>query len=443
MPDIPPLLEYIPKISPEFRPPYHLSDLTGVFERILKGEPVRACISYPIRHFKTETMLHGLLWLLEHDPTLRIVLMTHSHERAQWLGKRLRKLARRTDVGPARGTDTIAEWENAQGGGVLIMSADMSREGYDCHVLLCDDPIDEKGVVSKEKRDEVDDGIAYYSLRCMRRGVRGPVLICASRFDRDDPVGRRLARARENWENYHSPAIVDLGLPTERAFAPEVWPLDALKHEREVYKEKDPYERVFWARLQGDPKPEGGAFGQPSWYITLPAWHGFRDGAGFDLSYTRNKRSDWSSICVGRLERGTLYIVQFWRFKAELNEALDTLRGVRASHGQLPVYSFMSGPEIAVARYMAFGGMPIQYMKTSEPKFTRARRTIDAYNAGRIVFPKMQPGISATLDRIQNWKGVEDDPDDEADALVSLWEGMVGRGSSGMGTTAVQPRRMA
>lgn len=444
----PPLLEYIPKISPEFRPPFHMKRWIDVFERAARGEPVRAICTLPIRHFKTETTLHAVLWLLEHDPTLEIVLMTFSHERAMWLGKRLRLLAKRTDVGPRRGDDTITAWHNEQGGGCVVMSADMSREGFNCHALLVDDPIDEHGVKSKEQRDTVDQQITHYTSRCMRGGKPGPVLIVASRFDRDDPVGRRLARSAVKWEIIHEPAIYDLGLPTQRAFAPEVWDVPALMDIRNELRETDPYERVWWSRFMGDPQVNDGSFGEPSRYVTMPAWAGFKDGAGFDLSYTRNKRSDFSSICIGRLERGTLYITAWWRFRAELHEALDALRGVRSAYGNMPFFSFMSGPEVAVARYMAFGNVPINYMKTSEPKFTRARRTIDAWNAGRIVLPKMTVAegratdIEKTIDRIRNWHGVEDDPDDEADALVSLWEGLVGRGPGGSGTVAVQPRRM-
>ncbi len=451
--EIPPLIEYVTKISPDFDPPHHMSDLADLFERARRYEPIRACISYPIRHYKTETVLHGLLWLLEHDPSLRIVLMTHSNERAMWLGKRLRNLARRVPhIGPASakqakesgyGSDTIAQWENTYGGGVLIMSADMSREGFECHVLLCDDPIDEKAVRTKEKRDEVDQNISYYTARCMRRGEPGPVIIVASRFDRDDPVGRRLALTKTKWLYLHQPAIMDLGLSTERAFAPDVWPLDKLKALREELKEVDSYERIFWSRLQGDPKVLGGSFGPPTYYGSAPAWPGFRDGIGFDLSFTRNKRSDHSAICVGRYSGGILYVLKFWRFQAELDEALRCLRAVRQEFGGAPVFSFMSGPEVAVARYLESGGMPVQYMRTSEPKFTRARRTIDAHNVGRIQYPKMDQMCAKALDRIQNWHGEEDAEDDEADALVSLWEGLVGRGSSGFGPVGVQARRMA
>jgi hypothetical protein len=72
-----PLLQYIDHVSPGCDPPTHLGDLIEAFNEaraLLMGEsetPVRVLFSYPIRHWKTETMLHGILWLLEHDPTFR------------------------------------------------------------------------------------------------------------------------------------------------------------------------------------------------------------------------------------------------------------------------------------------------------------------------------------------------------------------------------------
>ena len=434
-----PLLQFIGEISPEFAatPPVHLMDLVRLFERARDGESVRALISYPIRHWKTETVLHGLLWLLVQDPTLRIILMTYSNDRAQWLGKRLRDLARRTTVGPVYGKDTLVHWENAQGGGVLIMSADQSREGYDAHVILCDDPIDEKNAVLKLKRDAVDETIAYYTLRCKRAfNQNGPVIICASRFDVDDPIGRRQSRKAEQWESFHSPAIINLGgvgpdgqPAPERAFAPTIWSLESLKKEREVLKERDPYERIFWARLQGQPRQDEGSFRIAKRYPqdTLPKYPGFIDAMGFDLSFTTNKRSDWSSVVVGRLYENTIYVREFKRFRAELPDALLAIQTLWGLYGQVPVFSYMSGPEVAVARYFASQRINIHYMPAKDPKWIRGRKTIDAHNAGRILYPA-EANLEGTFQRMASFHGVEEDEDDEVDALVSLYEGLVGRG---------------
>ncbi len=95
-----PLLDLIPALSPDLRPPYHLREWCELIERAAT-EPVRGLCACPIRHFKTTTTLHGIVWLLLKDPSRSVILLTHSHQRAQTLGKQLRQLAQETPIGPA------------------------------------------------------------------------------------------------------------------------------------------------------------------------------------------------------------------------------------------------------------------------------------------------------------------------------------------------------
>jgi hypothetical protein len=420
---LPPLIEYIPQISPEFKPPYHMAEWLAIFDRIAKGEPVRALLTYPIRHYKTETTLHGVLWLLEHDPTLRMVIMTFSHERAMWLGKRLRVLAKRTKVGPTRGDDTITSWHNARGGGVVVMSADMSREGFDCHVLLVDDPLDEHGARQRDQRDMVDMQISNYTSRCMRAGKPGPVIIAASRFSRDDPTGRRLARQTVGWEHLSRPAIIDLGLETERAFAPDVWSLDQLKKMRAEQLEVDPYERIFWARFQGDPRvARADNFNEPVRYDYLPIMGGYRDGIGIDMSYSTGARSDWYAIVRIRIVAGTIHIKSCRRFKADPRDAEAELRTARDIDGAAtPIYTYVSGPERIAIAHLAERGIAVNAMQAGQNKLWRAQKTIKIWRDGRIQWP---PGNEAAIDRFKQFTGQEGGDDDEVDALVSVVDGM-------------------
>ena len=57
-----PLLELIPALSPDLRPPHHLKEWCALIERAAT-EPIRALCAIPIRHFKTTTTLHGIVWL--------------------------------------------------------------------------------------------------------------------------------------------------------------------------------------------------------------------------------------------------------------------------------------------------------------------------------------------------------------------------------------------
>lgn len=432
-----PLLDLIPALSPELQPPYHLGDWCDLLERA-DTEPVRGLCDVPIRMYKSETTLHGIVRLLVQDPTRRIIFMTHSLEAAQARGKRLRQLATAAGVGPARGFDTITNWQNEHGGGVVVMSAEQSKLGYDCHCLVCDDPIDEHGADDARVRESVDQAIAHYTARCMRRGKPGPVLILMSRWHPDDPIGRRLSRTARAWEYIHHPAIIDEGLPTERAFAPDVWGLPELKAMRAELKEADPTERKWWAQLMGEPMPMGAdLFGPPTFYRTMPDWGGYRRASGVDLAFALGDGADWFARVHGRVLGRKLYLVDAVRHKLDAHQIESTLRQDQSTYGRSPIYSYMSGPEIGTARLLQEHGIPIVRMNARYSKLVRAQRTVRRWNDGDILVPEedMAPWVRGFLHRLRSFRGHEKDPDDEADALVSLADGSLGGTAAAQGPT--------
>ncbi len=420
------LLDRIPQLSPEHRSPYHLSDWTELIERSAV-EPIRALCSLPIRHYKTETTLHGIVWLLEQDPTLRIIFLTYSFEAAQARGKRLRQIAEQTNIGPTKGWNTIAEWRNSEGGGVVVMSADQSKLGYDCHALIFDDPIDEHDAEDPKKREAVDSTISHYTARCMRRGKPGPVLGVASRFHPDDPIGRRLQRKAVEWIYIHRPVIIDEDLPTERAFAPDVWDLPALKQMRAELREKDPTERIWWAQLMGNPKPIGAdLFGPATYYTELPSW-GYRKCFGLDMAYTETDGNDWFARCAGRAYGPKLYLLDVTRHKIDPHLIESTCKADINKFGRAQFFSYMSGPEIGMAKILIERGVPILKMNARYNKLVRAQRTIKRWNDGDILVPSSGLWVPGFLHRLGLFRGRErDTDDDEVDALVSMADGAMG-----------------
>lgn len=435
----PPLLDWIPTVSPELdADTSHLRDVGAAFAEALAQlqghtvDPLRLVCTIPIRHFKTETFLHGVVWLLEHIPSLRIVFMTHSHERAKHIGKRLREIAERSSVGPTRGWNEIHNWQNDQGGGVIVMSAEQSKEGHDCHVLLVDDPIDEHGAKDAPTREVVDRAINYYTARCMRKGRPGPVMLVMSRQHPDDPAGRRLARTAVRWRHLHAEAIVDLGLPTERAFAPHVWPLEQLKAIRAELKESDPYEAVFWSRYQGRPIAEGASFyNTPARYTEMPPWPGFRDAIGLDLAYSEKRTADWFAGVLVRVYGSRAFVRHTVRVRPDPRELPGLVRELRAMAPGAPVFTYGSGPELGVVgRLNVDHALRIQFMQARLNKLWRTQRTIKRWNDGDIMVPANEPWADAFIKRVQGFSGLDGDEDDESDALVSVCDAMLGLTSS-------------
>lgn len=422
-----PLIDFVPKLSDEYEPPEHLRDYCDEFERIARGEFVRTLLAVCIRHWKTQVTLHGLVWLLCKDPSARYLLLTHSFERATSLGKRVRQLARAAGVGPAHGSDTIADWSTEKGGGILIMSAEQSRLGYDVHGLFFDDPLDEEGALNPVKRESVDQTIAHYTARCQRNGKPGPVLGIASRWHPDDPIGRRLRRTTVEWRHISHPAIIDLGLPTERAFAENVWRLSEMKRVRAELKEADPTERIFWSQFQNDPQPEGSAlFGTPTSYDTLPTWGGWRAAHGVDFAYVDAPGSDFFAAVSGRIYGRKLYIIDVQRHRLDATLLESTCKAILTAHGRAPMWSYQSGPEIGLSRLLVERGIPIGVMHARYNKLVRAQKTIARWNEGDILIPANAPWRSGFLHRLSLFRGHDKDRDDEVDALVSMSDAMLG-----------------
>ena len=424
--------EFVQWLTPAFSGPGHLTGWVGLIERAA-GEGVRGLCSVPVRHWKTWTTVHGIVWLLLKDPTRRIVFLTHSYAAAEKWGKEIRKLAEALDhrlgamgtIGPTRGWNKIEEWRNESGGGVVVMSADQSRIGYDVHVLVVDDPIDETGAQDPMKREEVDTNITFYTGRCIRAGVRGPVLIVASRFHPDDPIGRRVDRREVKWEYIHNQAIT-VDEKGEHAFAPEVMGLEALHSIRAELAESDPYERVWFSQFQNDPRPEGtDFFGEPTWYDELPKWT-FRTGHGADLSFVDGPGADYFAMCSANVYGSKVFVLECRRVKLDAVQIEGTARGMISRYGHGAIFSYMSGPEIGTAKLMRERGLPFVIMRARYNKLVRAQRTIKRWNDGDIALPRKAPWVRGFVHRLQMFRGHPKDKDDEADALASMCDGMVG-----------------
>ena len=449
-----PLLDLIPKLSPQFKRPNHLADWCLLIERAAT-EAVRALCSIPIRHYKTETTVHGIVWLLFRDPSLRIMFITHSFEAAAKWSKRIRQLCEAADhragvakgtYGPARGWDTIAEWRNQSGGGVVVMSADQSKIGYDCNVLIVDDAINEHGAEEPATREEVDAAVTFYTARCIRNGKPGPVLIVASRFHPDDPTGRRLHRTSVEWEYVHHAAIetvcsecgrvVDANVclwhvrapVVDQAFAPIVLELDALRRIRAEMAESDPNERVWWAQWMNDPRPIGSdLFREPQRYTgKLPDRH-FRLAYGADLAFTQGDHSDFFAMVALKIWERKAYVIEVQRTKLDAHMIESTCKGMLGRHGYAPIYSYMSGPEIGMARLMRERGVPLVPMRARYNKLVRAERTIRRWNDGDVLVPDFAVWLHGFLHRVGHFRGNDkDEGDDEVDALVSACDGAMG-----------------
>src|SRR5688572_29858062 len=107
-----PLLDFVSAASPRFTRPNHLAPVAELLERSTR-EPVRAVISVPPRHGKTELVKHFVAWRLLQDPTLRFTYASYAGRFADKRSREMRSLFRRVGGAVSADAKARADWRTA------------------------------------------------------------------------------------------------------------------------------------------------------------------------------------------------------------------------------------------------------------------------------------------------------------------------------------------
>src|SRR5712664_3857600 len=86
------LFDFIPRVSNALQPPRHLSPLVEAIESSV-DRPRKLVVSTPPQHGKTETCMHGLIWLMDKLPTRRHAYVTYEADRAEEISEKTQRIA--------------------------------------------------------------------------------------------------------------------------------------------------------------------------------------------------------------------------------------------------------------------------------------------------------------------------------------------------------------
>ncbi|MES4791949.1 MAG: hypothetical protein C4321_02235, partial [Chloroflexota bacterium] len=401
------LLEFVPRVSPHLEAPDHLRPLVDVLERA-EREPVRAVISTPPQHGKSLLVLHALIWRLLRRPTQRHAYVTYAAQFARDQMFQASLLAQQ--AGLELESESLDRWRTASGGGLLATGIGGPLTGYAVDgMLIVDDYV--KNRQSAESPTQREHAWAWFTSTALTRIHPGAsCVIVATRWHPDDLAGRLI---REGWEWINLPAIDDDGRP----LWPSHRPLEWLEAQRRQIGEYD-----WHALYMGQPRQRGGVlFREPTYYDRLPE-SGYRRARGFDLAYSARRSADYSVILSGRFAGGVLYLDDCWRAQVEA-----PVFAMRASMDRSPMYIYAHGIERgAVDLFRRDYRLPVIVRDAARAgdKFTRAQRAVAAWNDGRIQVPQNAPWLEAFLAELREFTGLEDEHDDQVDALAALWDGI-------------------
>lgn len=438
------LLDFIPRVSPRLQSPYHLRPLVEVLEST-QAARWKGAVSTPPQHGKTETCLHGLIWLLKRDPFKRHAYVTYEATRAERHNKMLQDIADRAGL---KWTGNRQLWRTPQGGGVVAagVGGPLTGEPVD-GLMLVDDPVknqvEAQSSLFRERADEWFKTVAI--TRCHPSSSQ---IVVQTRWHEDDLSGRLIKRP--GWRRINLPAVAS-EVAYGRNIGQELWPEGRpLAFLLEV--KQDVGEYVWAALYQGEPRPRGGTvFGEPAFYKELPKAGSFRIAIGVDLAYSKKTVADYSVAVVLMMVRDpfnakkppVFYVLEVVRQQVQAPAFKATLRALREKYANAPMRWYASGVEQGVGDFIKakdgeLPGVPILVVPTHGDKFIRAQPVAAAHNAGRVLVPNSTsivpsggaevedvPWLNKFTAEVGTFTGVNDANDDQVDALAAAYDELV------------------
>jgi predicted phage terminase large subunit-like protein len=422
------VLDAVPVLSPQLERPSHLSVMSDVFHRAERaaagdGKPVLALLSAPPQIGKTLTGQHAFAWWLARNPTHFLAFLAYGQDLASEKSKGIRALTKTAGVQLRDDTKAADLWRTVEGGGLLARGLEAGITGQSGIVMAwVDDPYKGRSQVeSAKERRTVIDGIR--SNVFSRLGPRTSLLISHTRWHSDDAIGVLSREHADRFEVHQLPACTDDGEPL----------ITLGGRDRAFYEQQRALsEHDWWSLYMGQPRARDGKhFKESTIYTVTPTE--MQIAIGVDFAYSRRTSADWSTaVVLGRLGERR-YVLAVVRRQCTASEFAGELRTLKQRWPTAGMHAYIGGQEGGIVDLLRTQGVYINAKHAATDKFTRSLTTAAAWNRGEILVPEQAPWLSAFVGEVADFSGINDDHDDQVDALVAAFDAL------GIGTVIAFP----
>ena len=398
------------------------------------GDDDRLMIFCPPQEGKSQKVSRRFpAWLLSHDPTLRIAIVSFEQGKAERWGREIKRdVAAHPDLGISIRSDTNAagRWETVQGGGLICVGIAGGITGEPVDVLIIDDPV--RGRAEAESKNYREAAWEWWeSNGSTRLSERGKVILMMTRWHTDDMAGRLLAREPGEWRVVSIPAIaVDEDDPLGRKPGEEMPSVRGRKPGffRKLAQLRSAY--VFSSIYQQRPTAaEGGIFKRGDWrfwqLVDGEAGRQFLrlDDTSFDLADCRRfitmdlatstrTSADWTVASVWAVTLGgDLVLLDRKRERVPDVDHAAFLAPLRqrwlGPYDVVYVESRMFGTTLVYA--LGRKGVPVAELEADTDKLTRALAAADLVRQHRVWLPADAPWLDEWLDEHADFPNVAHD----------------------------------
>ena len=190
---------------------WHIDAMVYHLGQVEAGNNTRLLMNQPPRTLKSLcTSVANVAWLLGHNPSRRIIVVSYSNELAAELHRQFRMIvdapwyrALFPRMRPAK--DTGTELVTTAGGSRYATSVGGTLTGRGADLIIIDDPHKAEDAMSELARKRVNDWFGGTLISRLNDKERGPIVVVMQRLHEDDLAGHLLEQG--NWRHLDLPAI--------------------------------------------------------------------------------------------------------------------------------------------------------------------------------------------------------------------------------------------
>ncbi|MGE0776161.1 MAG: phage terminase large subunit, partial [Sphingomonadaceae bacterium] len=308
---------------------WHIEAIAYQLEQLEAGAEHRCVVTLPPRSLKSFLIsVAWVAWLLGHDPSVKVIVVSYSADLAEQLAHWCRKIMRsvwyrklfpKTRLAPDR--QSISDFQTTAGGGRLSTSIGGPLTGRGGDYIIIDDPQKADDAQSETLRRTVINWITNTLFSRLDNKQHGRILLVMQRLHEEDLAGYLIEKG---WPELRLAAIApedeEVALSPTRTYRRQKG--EALHTAREPLEtllaiKADMTSHHFQAQYQEDPVPATGNMIKADWlryYDTPPTPQpGDKIIMSLDTANEDNLSADYSVFLVA-LQRGRkIYVLDVVR----------------------------------------------------------------------------------------------------------------------------------
>ena len=311
---------------------WHIEAIVRQILLVHHGQNRRLLINQPPRSLKSICVsVAYVAWLLGHDPSRRVIVVSYSVDFASELHRQFRAVVdsdwfRRLFPDTQWTKETGLDMVTTQGGGRLATSVGGTLTGRGADLIIVDDPLNANEALSEPARKRVIDWYGGALVSRLNNKETGSIIAVMQRLHEDDLAGHLLRQG--GWSHLDLPAIainretIDLGDGKIRVREPG----EVLHPDREGRAALDAIKTeigslLFSAQYQQQPIPLEGNLIRREWlrkYDHLPqASFGTKIVQSWDVAMLTGNQHDFSVCTTWMIQNNDYYLVHVNRRRLE------------------------------------------------------------------------------------------------------------------------------